>query len=137
MLFECLIVGLGGFVGSVLRYLMGFIKVHESTTFPVNTFFINMLGVLLISFIAYYITNSTSANVDSSTLKYMILFLKVGVCGGFTTFSTFALETGDLLKTGNVEVAFVYVLLSVVVGVSLIFLPDLLFKSVKSLKSPF
>ena len=49
MLFECLIVGLGGFVGSVLRYLMGFIKVHESTTFPVNTFFINMLGVLLIS----------------------------------------------------------------------------------------
>lgn len=130
MLFECLIVGLGGFVGSVLRYLMGFIKVHESTTFPVNTFFINMLGVLLISFIAYYITNSTSANVDSSTLKYMILFLKVGVCGGFTTFSTFALETGDLLKTGNVEVAFVYVLLSVVVGVSLIFLPDLLFKSV-------
>lgn len=130
MLFECLIVGLGGFVGSVLRYLMGFINVHESTTFPVNTFFINMLGVLLISFIAYYITNSTSANVDSSTLKYMILFLKVGVCGGFTTFSTFALETGDLLKTGNVEVAFVYVLLSVVVGVSLIFLPDLLFKSV-------
>jgi CrcB protein len=130
MLFECLIVGLGGFVGSVLRYLMGFINVHESTTFPVNTFFINMLGVLLISFIAYYITNSTSANIDSSTLKYMILFLKVGVCGGFTTFSTFALETGDLLKTGNVEVAFVYVLLSVVVGVSLIFLPDLLFKSV-------
>jgi CrcB protein len=60
----------------------------------------------------------------------MILFLKVGVCGGFTTFSTFALETGDLLKTGNVEVAFVYVLLSVIVGVSLIFLPDLLFKSV-------
>jgi CrcB protein len=130
MLFECLIVGLGGFVGSVLRYLMGFINVHESTTFPVNTFFINMLGVLLISFIAYYITNSTSANIDSSTLKYMILFLKVGVCGGFTTFSTFALETGDLLKTGNVEVAFVYVLLSVIVGVSLIFLPDLLFKSV-------
>ena len=130
MLFECLIVGLGGFVGSVLRYLMGFINVHESTTFPINTFFINMLGVLLISFIAYYITNSTSANINSSTLKYMILFLKVGVCGGFTTFSTFALETGDLLKTGNVEVAFVYVLLSVVVGVSLIFLPDLLFKSV-------
>ncbi len=130
MLFECLIVGLGGFVGSVLRYLMGFINVHESTTFPINTFFINMLGVLLISFIAYYITNSTSANINSSTLKYMILFLKVGVCGGFTTFSTFALETGDLLKTGNVEVAFVYVLLSVVVGVSLIFLPDLLIKSV-------
>lgn len=130
MYFECLIVGLGGFVGSILRYLMGFIRLQESTTFPVNTFLINMLGVCLISFIAYYITHSTSANVDSSTLKYLILFLKVGVCGGFTTFSTFALETGDLLKMGNVEVAFVYVLLSVVVGVSLIFLPDLLFKSI-------
>ena len=56
MFLECLIVGLGGFVGSVLRYLVGFIPVHESTPFPINTFFINIVGAILISFIAFYIT---------------------------------------------------------------------------------
>lgn len=127
MLYECLIVGFGGFVGSVLRYLMGFIPIHESSAFPINTFVINILGALLISLIAFYITHSSFDQINSSTLKMLILFLKVGVCGGFTTFSTFALETGDLIKSGNVEIAFLYVLLSVVIGVGVIFLPELIY----------
>ena len=127
MLYECLIVGFGGFVGSVLRYLMGFISIHESSAFPINTFVINILGALLISLIAFYITHSSFNQINSSTLKMLILFLKVGVCGGFTTFSTFALETGDLIKAGNVEIAFLYVLLSVMIGVGVIFLPELIY----------
>lgn len=127
MLYECLIVGFGGFVGSVLRYLMGFIPIHESSAFPINTFLINILGALLISLIAFYITHSSFNQINSSTLKMLILFLKVGVCGGFTTFSTFALETGDLIKAGNVEIAFLYVLLSVTIGVGVIFLPELIY----------
>ena len=127
MLYECLIVGFGGFVGSVLRYLMGFIPIHESSAFPINTFVINILGALLISLIAFYITHSSFNQINSSTLKMLILFLKVGVCGGFTTFSTFALETGDLIKAGNVEIAFLYVLLSVTIGVGVIFLPELIY----------
>lgn len=127
MLYECLIVGFGGFVGSVLRYLMGFIPIHESSAFPINTFLINILGALLISLIAFYITHSSFNQINSSTLKMLILFLKVGVCGGFTTFSTFALETGDLIKAGNVEIAFLYVLLSVMIGVGVIFLPELIY----------
>lgn len=127
MLYECLIVGFGGFVGSVLRYLMGFIPIHESSAFPINTFVINILGALLISLIAFYITHSSFNQINSSTLKMLILFLKVGVCGGFTTFSTFALETGDLIKAGNVEIAFLYVLLSVMIGVGVIFLPELIY----------
>ena len=127
MFIELLLVGLGGFVGSVLRYLFGFIPISESSGFPIHTFIINMLGVVLISFIAFYVTKSSSANVSGDTLKNIILFLKVGVCGGFTTFSTFALETGDLIKAGNMEVAFLYILLSTVLGVSIIFIPDLLF----------
>ena len=127
MLYECLIVGFGGFVGSVLRYLMGFISIHESSAFPINTFVINILGALLISLIAFYITHSSFNQINSSTLKMLILFLKVGVCGGFTTFSTFALETGDLIKAGNIEIAFLYVLLSVMIGVGVIFLPELIY----------
>ena len=127
MLYECLIVGFGGFVGSVLRYLMGFIPIHESSAFPINTFLINILGALLISLIAFYITHSSFNQINSSTLKMLILFLKVGVCGGFTTFSTFALETGDLIKAGNIEIAFLYVLLSVMIGVGVIFLPELIY----------
>lgn len=127
MIIECLIVGLGGFVGSILRYLIGFIHIQESSVFPLNTFIINILGAILISCIAFYITHSTVDQINPSTLKNLILFLKVGVCGGFTTFSTFALETGDLIKSGNSEIAFLYVLLSVVIGVSVIFLPELIY----------
>ena len=68
-------------------------------------------------------------DVNASTLKNIILFLKVGVCGGFTTFSTFALETGDLIKNGNIEMAFLYVLLSVVIGVTVIFIPEILYNN--------
>ena len=50
-----------------------------------------------------------------------MLFLKVGVCGGFTTFSTFALESTELIKNGNGYIALMYMLGSVIVGVSVIF----------------
>lgn len=108
-------VGAGGFVGSVCRYLLSLIPVSEMSVFPVKTFMINITGCILIGILAV----TASKGVEMS--PQMMLFLKVGLCGGFTTFSTFALETADLMKAGHMGTAFVYVALSVLVGVAVIF----------------
>lgn len=89
-----LIVGAGDFIGTILRYLIGMIPVKETTLFPVKIFFINILGCIIISLIA------TLATINISINQKWILFAKVDFCGGFTTFSTFALETSELIKNG-------------------------------------
>lgn len=108
-------VGLGGFIGAVCRYLIGLIPINEITTFPIKTFAINVMGCIVIGVV------TVVAAKNSSLSPHMLLFLKVGVCGGFTTFSTFALESEDLIKNGNVMMSFLYVLGSVLVGVGVIF----------------
>lgn len=110
-----LAVGAGGFLGSVFRYLISLIPVSEATVFPIKTFIINIIGCIAIGVIAV----SVSRNVEMG--PQMLLFMKVGLCGGFTTFSTFALETADLMKAGHMGAALLYVLLSVLIGVAVIF----------------
>ncbi|MBQ4059878.1 MAG: fluoride efflux transporter CrcB [Lachnospiraceae bacterium] len=110
-----LAVGLGGFVGAVCRYLIGLIPLNEVTVFPLKTFIINIVGCIVIGLITVVATKSNNLN------PYMVLFLKVGVCGGFTTFSTFALESAELIKNGNALIALAYMLGSVMVGVGVIF----------------
>lgn len=112
---ECIVVGLGGFVGTVCRYLIGLIPVREGMAFPVKTFAINIIGSLLIGVIV------AAAMKNSALNPRMVLFLKVGVCGGFTTFSSFALETGDLIQGGNPGLALVYAGLSIAAGVAAVF----------------
>ena len=110
-----LAVGAGGFLGSAFRYLISLIPVSEATVFPIKTFFINIIGCVVIGALA------VAAAKHASLSPQMMLFLKVGLCGGFTTFSTFALETSDLMKAGHTGAAFLYVLLSVLIGVAVIF----------------
>lgn len=110
-----LAVGLGGFVGAVGRYLIGLIPMSETMTFPIKTFGINVLGCLIIGILAL------SAAKGANASPQMMLFLKVGVCGGFTTFSTFALETAELIRAGSIGVALTYVIASVLVGIGVIF----------------
>ena len=110
-----LAVGAGGFIGAVLRYLIGKIQISENAIFPIKTFVINVIGCLVIGLIAVLASKNPDIN------PRWILFLKVGMCGGFTTFSTFALETTDLMKSGHVGIAFLYVTLSVLIGVCVIF----------------
>ena len=117
---NCIIVGLGGFIGAVLRYLISLIPIKNPDSFPINTFIINILGALIIGIIAF--TAAKNQNLDAK----LILFLKVGICGGFTTFSTFSLETANLIKSGCVLTAIIYILLSVIPAYSPPFCPNFL-----------
>ena len=116
MINNCIGVALGGCIGAVLRYLIGLIPVKETMQFPIKTFGINVLGCIAIALIV--IMMSRTAN--HAMPEWLGLFLKVGICGGFTTFSTFALESTDLIRNGQAGIAFLYMILSVVVGVAVI-----------------
>lgn len=109
---ECMIVGAGGFIGAVCRYLIGLIPLKESCVFPIKTLIINIAGSFIIGMVV-----ALAMKTDWIDPK-VVLFLKVGICGGFTTFSSFALETGDLVEDGRVKIAMLYAVLSVAVGVA-------------------
>lgn len=100
-----LLVGFGGFIGSAARYLFGKIPVFASLEFPVSTLFLNFIGCLLIGII----------DCSALDLKFN-LFLKIGICGGFTTFSTFSLEMLNMIKSGKISLAVVYCFASVLLG---------------------
>lgn len=119
---NCLLVGLGGFIGAVLRYLISMIPIKNPESFPINTFIINIVGAFAIGCIAFAV--SKNENIDPK----LLLFLKVGICGGFTTFSTFSLETAELIKNGSVIIAIIYITASVVLGVLATMLPQLILK---------
>lgn len=112
---ECIAVGLGGFIGAVCRYLIGLIPIKEGITFPIKTLIINIIGSFIIGMIAALAVKNNTLN------PRLVLFIKAGICGGFTTFSSFALETGDLVKNGNILTAVLYVTLSVVLSVLAVF----------------
>ena len=119
---DCLAVALGGAVGSVLRYLIGLIPLNEKYLFPAKTFAVNVLGCFIIGLITALILKSSSLN------SRLILFLKVGICGGFTTFSTFALESSNLLKNGHTGIAILYMALSIAVGISFALIAEFIIK---------
>jgi CrcB protein len=99
-------VGLGGFAGAVMRYLMISIPLPRMD-FPFMTLLVNILGSLLIGIV---IAISAKSGIMGNN---MMLFLKVGICGGFTTFFSFALETHDLIVDGNIVAIAAYIILSV------------------------
>jgi len=112
---NCVFVGLGGFVGSVLRYLVSLIPLRHDSGFPLLTLAINVLGAFALGLIM------AAAGRNPSFDPRTLLFLKVGLCGGFTTFSTFALEAQGLLSGGKPGTAVLYMLLSVVLCVGAVY----------------
>ena len=115
-----IIVGLGGFIGAVIRYLIGLIPVDTQNGFPVKTLLINITGAFVIGLVV-----TLGAKKDWN--PQLILFLKVGICGGFTTFSSFALETNQLMKQGAVWSSGMYVVLSVLGTVAAVYAAQFIF----------
>lgn len=118
----CLWVALGGAIGSVIRYLIGLININEATAFPYKTLIINIVGSLLIGIVVALAGKYTNANSN------IILFIKVGICGGFTTFSTFALESTNLIQSGKYLLAFAYIALSVILSILAVFSAQIIIK---------
>lgn len=106
MLVNCIAVGLGGFTGSVLRYFVSRMEFQRSGNIPVNTMIVNIAGAIIIGLIIAY-----AKNYGMSEEK--LLFLKVGLCGGLTTFSTFSVETLGFFESGNILAGTAYALASV------------------------
>ena len=103
-----LFVGAGGFIGAVFRYIIGLSIPPNSIGFHFATLVINVIGAFAIGFISGIFANKESVNQN------LVLFLTVGVCGGFTTFSAFSLEVFSLMEGGKHWVGFGYALLSFV-----------------------
>lgn len=97
MIRTLIFIGLGGFLGSVSRYLMSVgLQQYFFTSFPVGTLSVNTLGSFLIGVIFGFAEKGVLLSADWK------MFLTVGFCGGFTTFSTFTLDNLMLLRDGQI-----------------------------------
>lgn len=123
MLKTLLYIGFGSFLGGIARYLTArAVQNSVASSFPYGTMVVNLLGCLLIGLIFGL---SERTNLISDEWR---IFLTVGFCGGFTTFSTFANENIALLRDGNLFYFALYTGLSVFLGLVAVFLGNALTK---------
>ncbi|MCP4312270.1 MAG: fluoride efflux transporter CrcB [Bacteroidetes bacterium] len=117
MLKQLLLIGAGGFIGSVARYLVSRLNMHvEWLSIPVGTLAVNVLGSFIIGFL---IGISEKSPVLTLELR---MFLMVGLCGGFTTFSSFSGENLMLMRNGQFLPLFLYTGLSILLGFTAVYL---------------
>ena len=116
------IVGLGGFIGSALRYLVGGWAqgVSKSLDFPYGTSTVNLIGCFVIGFLSQIVESRDVFTPETKALVF------VGVLGGFTTFSSFGNQTFNLFRDGEMFNAVVNVGVNVIVGLGLVWLGRLL-----------
>ena len=109
-----LFIGCGSFIGGAARYLVSVAMKAMSKGFPWGTLIVNLVGCLVIGLLWGFFSRTSS---EGNTWA---LFLMVGICGGFTTFSTFSKEALMMLQAGNYVGLLAYVGISVLVGIALV-----------------
>lgn len=125
MLRTILIVGTGGFIGSVLRYLVQFfVEKGLSSTFPLGTLVANIAGSFIIGIV---FALAEKGNLMSSEWR---MFLAVGICGGFTTFSSFAYNNFTMLKENAFGQFFINVGGSLFLGILAVYLGMILIRAI-------
>lgn len=103
-------IGIGSFIGGVARYLLSLLIQNKFlSTFPYGTFVVNIIGCFLIGII-YALSEKGNIHIEWR------FFLATGILGGFTTFSSFSLETISLFRESQYGTAFAYIGLSIVIG---------------------
>jgi len=108
---ECLLVFLGGGLGSVSRFLIGVgIKQWWTASFPLGTFIVNILGCFLIGCFLGLVDR------HGEYKPQLVFLLSTGFCGGFTTFSSFTYENLTLIQQENYQTAFFYIFASLSIG---------------------
>ncbi|MDD4149011.1 MAG: fluoride efflux transporter CrcB [Bacteroidales bacterium] len=106
---QIILVGLGGGIGSILRFIISQISdKYLNLKIPISTLIVNIVGSFLIGIVLAYLQKN---NAETSDLKYL---LAIGFCGGFTTFSAFAWENLQLFNSQNYNLALLYIALSLV-----------------------
>ena len=123
---KLLIIGIGGFAGSILRYLVSdfFSRLFENPWFPHGTLAVNAIGCLLIGFLGGL------AEIGQTFSPEIRLLLFVGFLGGFTTFSTFGYELFSAGRDGQIMGAFINFALHVGLGFSGLFVGFLLSRAI-------
>ncbi|MFA6282099.1 MAG: fluoride efflux transporter CrcB [Candidatus Omnitrophota bacterium] len=113
---KIILIGVGGAIGSILRYVVSGLDYKFSYgIFPISTLVVNLSGSLVIGLLwGLFEQVAVSSNIR--------MFIFMGILGGFTTFSTFALENFNLLRDGEKNIALLNVLISSVFGILFVFI---------------
>lgn len=121
MMRTLLFIGGGSFLGGIARYLVkvGCGKLFPAATLPLGTMVANVAGCFLIGLFYGIASRHTTMSQD------MLMFLTVGFCGGFTTFSTFMNENMSMIQGGELFNSLLYAVLSLVLGLAFLYLGTL------------
>ncbi len=108
---KLLVIGIGGFLGSILRYAVGkSIDGKLNASFPWGTLTVNVIGSFIIGFV--YVLAIRKVGITENWR----LFIGAGFCGGFTTFSAFAWENVNLLDQKLIGTSLLYIISSIMLG---------------------
>ena len=114
IIYTSLIIGLGGFIGTILRFLLSSsIEKSFAASIPIGTILVNLIGCFLIGLLSGYFTQKLG---DQTQLFF---FLTIGVLGGFTTFSAIAMDSQVFIENGEYLKMLTYISVQTILGIAL------------------